>query len=455
MVKTNFLSREPVFRQAEFVGRAVELDWLADKLGRQTPQNCNLIGEPRSGKTSLLFQAYKQQIGLLPGEKGLHVWVRLAELYKHDSLSFWRLLAKKLCKEQIKAGLLPDFKLPKDDVETLFEALDECLEQLIEETGLDRVLVLLDDFDLLLGENGIGKWDLDWLRSLATRYGRSLAFVIASTDSLLALTDPLSGPAAVSPFANIFLTAHIGLLDRMEAEQLCQRAAAAEQLSLTDADIDFLLAEAGRHPDLLKIAFGYLFAAKRKAAPNLYGRVAGEIRLDVHVNWLSRRLLQRLTGEETAVLEQLITGQPIAEPMLFNHLQKLGLVEQRADQPALFADAFRYWVRRELGVESGEETAVSSPHNLPFTHLPDERQVIIAGQTIQLTSLENRLLVYLSQHVNQVCTTQDLLENVWSPQKSESVVEKGINRLRKKIEQDPQRPRYILSLRGEGYSFRT
>jgi hypothetical protein len=294
MVKTDFLSREPVLKQAEFVGRTNELGWLADKLGRQTPQNCNLIGEPRSGKTSLLYQVYEQQIGLAPGEKGLYVWVRLAELYKHDSLHFWRLMAKKLCREQVRAGLLSDVTLPKEGVEELFEALNECLEQLVEDTGLARLVILLDDFDLLLGENGIVKRDLDWLRSLATRYSRSLAFVIASTNSLVSLTDPLSGPAAVSPFANLFHTTRIGLLDGAEAAQLCYRAAAAEQVALTETDIDFLLAEAGCHPDLLKIACGYLFTARREAAPDLYGRVAGEVRLDDRVGWLSRRLLQRL-----------------------------------------------------------------------------------------------------------------------------------------------------------------
>ena len=204
MVKTAFLSREPALKQTEFVGRTAEIDWMADKLGRQVPQNCNLVGEPRSGKTSLLYQVYEQEIGLPPGENGLYVWLRLAELPHHDSLSFWRLLAKRLCKAQVKAGLLPEtMTIPTKDTDELFEALDECLEMLLEEAGLQRLVILIDDFDLLVWEGGIGKRDLDWLRALATRYGRSLAFVIASTDALVTLIDSLTGPTDVSPFANL------------------------------------------------------------------------------------------------------------------------------------------------------------------------------------------------------------------------------------------------------------
>ena len=462
MVKTAFLSPEPALKPADFVGRLAEIDWLADKLGRQIPQNCNLVGEPRSGKTSLLHLVYERQIGLPPGENGLYVWLRLVELASPDSLSFWRLLIRRLCKAAVKAELLPEtvITLAKNaaDLADLFEALDECLEMLLEEAGLQRLVVLIDDFDLLVGSGGIGKRDLDWLRALATRYGRSLAFVIASTDSLVNLTDPLTGPADVSPFANLFHNLPLGLLDRAEAETLCRQAAEVEQVPVTDADVAFLLAEAGRHPDLLKIACGYLFAARRDGTGDVYGRVAADVRLNDRVAWLSRRLLQRRSAEEIVLLRQLASGQPAPETILLNRLVRFGLVEWRGGEPALFAAAFEFWVQREMSggewmIGGKGETAVSQSIT-PFTYLPEKRQVKIEGQTIELTRLENRLLAYLNERINQVCTTRDLLQNVWGPGKTEAVVEKGINRLRKKIEQDPQRPRYILSAGGEGYILR-
>jgi DNA-binding response OmpR family regulator len=169
-------------------------------------------------------------------------------------------------------------------------------------------------------------------------------------------------------------------------------------------------------------------------------------------------LLQRRSLQERALLARLAAGQPSQDTILLNHLIKLGLVDIQDGQPALFAAGFRYWLEREMSsglgeVVRGEDTAVAQPIT-PFTHFPEKKQVKINGQLIKLTPLENRLLAYLSQRINEVCTTEDLLQNVWGPGKSEAVVEKGVNRLRKKIEQDPQRPRYILSARGEGYILR-
>jgi hypothetical protein len=455
MAKINYLSREPALNQAEFIGRESEIRWFFDKLGRQSPENCNLIGEPRIGKTSLLYRIYEQQMGLPPNEKGLYVWVPLAELHKHDSLSFWRFLAKKVCKSQLKAGLLPEkTAVPRpDEAEIIFEALDECLEQLFEEVKLDRLVMIIDDFDLVVCDNGIEKRDLDWLRALATRYGRALAFVISSTDSLVTLADRLTGPSDVSPFPNLFHNLQLGLLDPSDAEKLCRQAAVGEQFEINKKDVAFLLAEAGRHPDLLKIACNHLFAEGREKSDDNYHQAAGFVRLDDRVGWLSRQFINRRTPEEKVILHQIIAGLPMTNTILLNHLQKVGLIELRNDKPVLFADAFQYWFQQKVESQPASRIEYVTPL-LPFEHAPDERKVKMNGRVIELTRLENRLLIYLGEHVNQVCTNQELLQNVWGEGKKKAVVEKGINRLRKKIEQDPQRPRYILSARGEGYLLR-
>ena len=43
-----FLSRNPVWNEADFIGRSAEIAWVIDKLNRAAPQNCNLVG---AGKT--------------------------------------------------------------------------------------------------------------------------------------------------------------------------------------------------------------------------------------------------------------------------------------------------------------------------------------------------------------------------------------------------------------------
>jgi hypothetical protein len=460
MGKGFFLSRDPVLAAAEFIGREAELAWIADKLSRPAPQNCNLVGEPRIGKTSLLHHVYRKQIGLPPGANGLYVWVRPVQLPAADSLSFWQLMGRRLRAAGEAAGIpVPAAEPNGGAARPWFDLVDEMVDDLAMRGW--RTIFLIDDFDLLPGQ--ITAQDLNWLRSLSTRYGETLAFVIASADSLVTLSAMVGEETAVSPFANIFHTLHLGLLTRPAAAALCRRAAEAEQTTLSADDVAFLLREAGRHPALLKIAAGFLLEQRRLGRRDdpdaLYTDAASYLRFDGQVRWLCRCLIERRNSAEQAALCALADGQAAAlaaDPILRSRLQnQLGLVEERQGQLTLFADAFQYWAcpaRREMEAEAaGEEKTAVLP---PLTHLPERRRVRIDGDEIPLTPLENRLLSYLAEHAGQICAREELLENVWDPGRSLAVVEKAVNRLRGKIEPDPKRPRYILSARGEGYVLR-
>jgi two-component system alkaline phosphatase synthesis response regulator PhoP len=87
--------------------------------------------------------------------------------------------------------------------------------------------------------------------------------------------------------------------------------------------------------------------------------------------------------------------------------------------------------------------------------VPEKKLVTIEDREVRLTPLENRLLAYFLRRANEVCTIEELLTDIWGAGKTRSVVEKGVSRLREKIEADPKRPRYLLSAWGEGYLLRT
>lgn len=74
---------------------------------------------------------------------------------------------------------------------------------------------------------------------------------------------------------------------------------------------------------------------------------------------------------------------------------------------------------------------------------------------IKLTSTEYALLSLLSRHEGNVLTHQYLLKEVWgSHQQNESqYLRVFIAQLRKKIEKDPNRPKYIITESGIGYRF--
>lgn len=81
-------------------------------------------------------------------------------------------------------------------------------------------------------------------------------------------------------------------------------------------------------------------------------------------------------------------------------------------------------------------------------------EVQVGGQPASLTRLEYELLTRLVQHAGQVLTHDQLLDLVWGPEyDSVESVKWHIARLRRKVEEDPQRPRRILSVRGVGYRY--
>jgi DNA-binding response OmpR family regulator len=83
--------------------------------------------------------------------------------------------------------------------------------------------------------------------------------------------------------------------------------------------------------------------------------------------------------------------------------------------------------------------------------------VTLAGQEVELTPTEYRILAYLAQNAGHVVTQDLLLEHVWGAEyMGEShILQVNVNRLRHKLEPDPAHPRYILTKVGIGYLIAT
>jgi two-component system phosphate regulon response regulator PhoB len=84
------------------------------------------------------------------------------------------------------------------------------------------------------------------------------------------------------------------------------------------------------------------------------------------------------------------------------------------------------------------------------------REVERSGELIELTAMEFNLLAFLASSPRQVFSRQQLLQNVWSSSsewQDEATVTEHIRRVRRKIEVDPDHPRWITTVRGVGYRF--
>jgi DNA-binding response OmpR family regulator len=85
----------------------------------------------------------------------------------------------------------------------------------------------------------------------------------------------------------------------------------------------------------------------------------------------------------------------------------------------------------------------------------DKRKVTLRGNPVPLTAKEFDVLLHFARHPGRVYTRMELLNLVWGYRYDgyEHTVNSHINRLRAKIEEDPAKPRYILTVWGVGYKF--
>ena len=86
----------------------------------------------------------------------------------------------------------------------------------------------------------------------------------------------------------------------------------------------------------------------------------------------------------------------------------------------------------------------------------ERRQVTIDGREIHVTPIEYDLLKYLAINAGRVLTHRAILQAVWGPAYEDEVryLRVFFNQLRRKIEPDPSRPRYLLTELGIGYRLR-
>ena len=151
--------------------------------------------------------------------------------------------------------------------------------------------------------------------------------------------------------------------------------------------------------------------------------------------------------------------------------------------PVIFLTARRRELDQVVGLEMGADDYITKPFDLDVllarikavlrrTQQPsaattsatalevgdlvidaDAHEVRVRGKTVDLPPREFQLLYVLASEAGKVLSVDDLLARVWGAEyEGESqVVYVHIRWLREKLEQDPQHPRRIISIRGVGY----
>ncbi len=79
----------------------------------------------------------------------------------------------------------------------------------------------------------------------------------------------------------------------------------------------------------------------------------------------------------------------------------------------------------------------------------------VRGKPVDVTATEFRLLHFLGSHPGRVFTRDQVLDSVWRETSfvTPRSVDVYVRRLREKIEEDPENPKYLKTVRGAGYKF--
>jgi DNA-binding response OmpR family regulator len=132
---------------------------------------------------------------------------------------------------------------------------------------------------------------------------------------------------------------------------------------------------------------------------------------------------------------------------------------------AILLARIRGLLRRREWLKASENVAAQNPApDLPpddvfvfgdkevdFTH----PQLRVRSQIYPLTLMEANVLRYLVEHRGKAVSRKKMLEEVWGLHEDTDTraIDNFIVRLRRYIEDDPTRPRYLLTVRGIGYRF--
>jgi hypothetical protein len=275
MPLTPFTFGSPVI-PSNLHGRRRELRRLVGRLLQQG-QSSALVGEPRSGKTSLLhyIMSTEKRTELYgpAGGKLLFCYFDVLTLgEKFCPAQFWERALEPVRENAVKDTPL-EAALRTCHLENYGNFVLERLFTRLQDGGFTLV-ILLDEFDALVEHTAFQQAEFyGGLRALASRYA-SLALVIASRQSLACLnrrTQDFSRNG--SPFFNIMEEIFLGPLTEKECNELL--ASADEHFSAKDRR--FLFSVTGGHPYLLQAAASALWEAYEDGKINAAERWKGAV----------------------------------------------------------------------------------------------------------------------------------------------------------------------------------
>lgn len=271
------------------------------------------------------------------------------------------------------------------------------------------------------------------LRGLREAYKYRLAFLVFSRDTLPALAENSPGR---EEFYELLATNLLGLqpYNRDDSLHLLQRLADRHHLPLPVPVAEQLLTLTGGHAGLLRATC--LAVLQGGADPE------GDLLSQPAVGHECQKLWHSLSLEEQQTLANVAWNRPAGEGLAQQRLQLKGLLTTATN--ALFSPLFGQFARNQ---EAAWERAIYLDERT--------RQVWVLGRPItRLTSQEFKLFAALYARPGELLLKDELVDIGWPTAHghvSDETLTATMSRLRKKLEPEPDKPRFLETVRGQGY----
>lgn len=422
--------------------------------------SCQLLGLPGVGRSDLLeLLAYNKKIRekhlgadkppFVPSElrRGvshtLFVMVDFSEIRKRPLFDAMKFLFLSLADSLRDQHMIEEYRLINESFREALSFHDELvlfqeLKQVVDFLALRKKLTLVFLFDRF--EEYVPSVTSEFftnLRILRNRAKYRFSIIFSVDRPLEVLLDPLllsdyyefvAGHLVYIRFydevSNNFILAYLeGLTKKKVDKSVC-----TEILRLT-----------GGYAKLMRLSVEAVLAngekAKRMAEFFLSQK---SIQAALAEIWLS------LTPAEQSDILQGVFDDPAVDW----YLEESGLIKDKTIQIPLFAD----WVKSTKALMRSTEEKIVYEEN---TDSIQKGKIILSDS---LTSAEFRLLRYLLQNQGRVIERNEIISIVWTGAKStagitDQAIDQLIFRLRRKIEEDPNSPHYLQTVKGRGFRF--
>ncbi len=427
----------PVRNPQEFYGRSRQLRAIFELIAKR---GCaNVVGERRSGKTSLLLYVLNPEVQrqyVSQDQQSIYVYLD-AEICPEEPEGFFREVFNEVKAQRPDLPISPD-EGPMDEkhVRSLLKALRPR-----------RLVIFIDEFENIAQCSRFPPRFFVFLRGLCNYYDLSL--VIASCRRLVEFCPQ---EVITSPFPNIFTSVPLGAFSQEEFEDFLLRSSAPSGVPVWELRED-IASMAGYYPYLLQMACRHSFIAWAEQGglssglrPLIRRRFEDEARPYFESVWS-----RHLSREERKVCWRLAHGEEPLRPEAVWRLEQKGYLRDGR----IASDVFAELIRQKQPEDAGE-----APMVLPLSSgvSVDERSgnVYLNGKMVipPLTDHQFKLLRLLHDNRGRICDLDMIIRAVFGEKYLGEVDDQRIaqlvSRLRKRLEPKGRPWRHVQTVHGRG-----